>query len=626
MQSKVQSQKRGMREWGFLAVVVALVIASLFFFGMTSYATKITQGSFHRILLEVGEYLGNETPTITSANWIGLQDGIVYSEHEKTEYRQFLRFHDASETDPIEGGQVVFRKDEHGRVDDFLRFKSGEDMLEYRVSFANGLQSDVEDNKLPDLEDVRLTLLGQDFFIVETHVDTTAHSISLTLFGGILLDTLSEGQEKSYTVDGKEYTVKVATITDEGRQSQVTAIVNGEQMRPLRKGDVALLQDNMPIGIKNVLPNEATEKAGQDQVELYLGAQHITLKDSNYADDTFDEGGATAGLVSLPNARVRIKAFGTSSFFTISTIDYRIEEDAADGDLYLPAGGSLREYMNMPQALLSEKWDLRYNGVLDTGVSEVKFDPEGNNAYKLSFVNRKGRDVRVPFIDASDTFRFGDDDHALVFIEATSSSSPNINVNDYFVLSDGTSDSAETSVLRYESYDSGGKLTFTELGSGVKSMPFDTAARDGTLTVGGSSFSVVVGSNGTLAVDQNNDEVINGGEAVITVQGGGILDFGSTNDISASDSVTVTLRTLRKHLDDASSDEIVSIAFNRTGSALDLDVPDQDAIRLSREDDAEQGRTRYGALFTRERNSGADELEIEYPMVQRMAEVVLVVT
>ncbi|MBI4149773.1 hypothetical protein HY488_00040 [Candidatus Woesearchaeota archaeon] len=611
-------------DWFFYAIVLVLMFVSLFYLDGTTYAAKMVQGTTHRILLEEGESLGDEAATLTSSDWIGLEGGIVHTPRGKSEYRQFLLFHDTADPDPVEGGQVVFRENEDGTVDDFLRFKSGDDMFEYRLSFAEGLQSNVESNTLKDLEDVHLSILGQDFTIVRTQIDTTAKSISLTLFGGAVLDTLTETQQKMYMVNGKEYTVTIASISDNAPQ-RVVFSVNDELITPLDKGEIAVLSDGLRIGVKDILPNEAAETEGIDQVQFYLGVHVVTLRDSDYWDNRFDEGGAEIGLVAMPDARVRIQAFGTSTFLTLFTIDYRVEENAADGDLFIPAHGSLREHLKTPQIILSDKWDLQYGGVMDTSVAEVEFDPRGDEAYRLAFTTRNGERVKMPFIDASGTFTFGDEDHDFLFIEAASSASPNVDINDYVALSHGSQDKAETSMVRYESYDATGKLTFENLASGTISTSFDATTREATLLVEGNSYRVVVDSDGRLAIDQNSDDAINGGKATITIRGGGVLDFGSTNDISGASGLTVTLTTLQRHLEEASQDEVVSITFTRSGSTLDLSIADQGALNMSREDDVERGRTRYGTLFTWERNSGADELRIEYPLTQRLAEVVLVV-
>ncbi len=614
------SKKRS--EWFFLAVVVVLIVVSLFFLDITTYATKMTQSSSHRILLESGESIGNETPVLTGADWVGLQDGIAYTAHGKTEYRQFLVFKDTSDADPIESGRAIFRRDESGKVGDYLRFRSGDDMFEYRLIFSGGLESDITDGELDDLDGLRLSLLGRDFTVVRSKVDSSTHSLSITLLGGALLDTLTEGQRKTYTVNGKEYDVLAASITDE-QEPRVIFSIDGEQTDTLKKGEIGVLKNGMKVGVRDILPNEATENPGDDQVELYLDAQPVTLHDSDYADDAFDEGGATIGLVDIPDTRVRIKAFGSASFLTIFNIDYRVEENAAGGDLYIPAGSGLRDHMSMPQALLSDAWDLRYDGVMDAPITEIRFDPRGDQGYRLSFVTQGEKDIRVPFIDASGTFKFGDSDNDLLFIEASGTGAPNINVDDSFVLSKGSTDHAETDVMRYESYDAGGQLTFEDLGEGTISVPFDTSTREGTLTVSGNSYRVVVDANGNLAIDQNGDKAINGGKATVTIDGGGVLDFGSTMSIGGVTSLSITLTTLRRHLDEKTADEVVTISITRSGSSLDLDVADQSAIKLSREDDTEKGRTRYGALFERERNSGADELKIEYPRTQQLAEVVL---
>ena len=70
----------------------------------------------------------------------------------------------------------------------------------------------------------------------------------------------------------------------------------------------------------------------------------------------------------------------SGSKFEIVTIKYRLTADALPGyrDVYVAPGKGVREYLDEPQGMLGLAWDLRYEGLDDTGVSLVKLDPQGD--------------------------------------------------------------------------------------------------------------------------------------------------------------------------------------------------------------------------------------------------------
>ncbi len=612
----------------FGAVVLFLVATAMLSSGAVD--PQINQGNIFRIRgLETGERIGDEVRSITGNDWPDLRSGLIHTSEGKTTYSQYLVFKDTAQglDSP---GKVVFAKDEHGRVADYLYFNEGEPMFEYEISFHEGLLGKIDsDGRIRDIEGERLTLLGEDFTITRATADTGTNAVSLWLVGGRSFDTLMEGRTRPYLIDGKEYTIGVFMISDT-TPPKVKFIVNGEITPALKEGETVVLADGTQIGVREILPNEAGEIIGSDIVEFYAGANEIRLRDGDFSDADFEHGVDVAKR-HVPEGLVRIRAFGNENSFGIFSIEYRLEAQADRGDVFIPEGRGLREQLRHPDGMLARTWDVRYGGIESPGTSRIRFDAGGDEGYRLSFENIKGQSYRVPFIDASDTFKYGDDGRDLVYVEASAVASPNINENDYFVLSDGNSDRSASHILQYDAFDSSGRLTFNDLATGTKSVRFVSSGIPGVLgeadlVAGGQTYKAYVGPAGDLAVDLNRDGIVNGGEATIIVQGGGILDLGSAQDISGAASFTASLTTLAKNIDDASSDEAVSITFSRSGNQVDLDVADQAALSLTKEKGGmRQGRTRYGALFEQDTDAGgADELDIIYPRTQGLAQVMIV--
>ena len=200
----------------------------------------------------------------------------------------------------------MFQKDdEDDKVADYLLINDGEVAFTFEMQFPEGLKSKTYDEAtgsaketvsgtdgtvyLQDIEDEDLFMLGETFSIVEaiaTNSSTSVTGLSLTLMGGAVVDTLKEGETKTYEIDGKTYEVTVIIIADSndaGTDSRVKLMINGEVTKQLSEGDTDTLDDGTVIGIDDVLANEGAEAEGEDLVSFYLGANKIVLEDGNVA-------------------------------------------------------------------------------------------------------------------------------------------------------------------------------------------------------------------------------------------------------------------------------------------------------------------------------------------------------
>ncbi len=521
-------------------------------------------------LLEIQEKLGAVKEVLTEFDLAGLQGGTVVTDEGSTDYNQYLRFEtvtDRTDTNNyVESGSVVFEEDEEDVVGDYLKFVDGNFMFQYELEFEEGAESEIETRNsvkiLKDLEDEEINILGKVFSIVNTKIvtDNADPSVTLELLGGDVLDTLEEGETRTYTIDGKEYEVTLVIVSDTRESAKFS--VNGEITDELKDGDTDVLRDGTEVGIRDLLPNEAEEETGGDIVEFFLGANKVKLQDTNYSDDTFVAGGVEVHEEDIEDARIKLKGvvLDSNNTYELQTLQYKLKADSPRGDVYVAPGHGIREYLDEPEGMLSDDWDVRYEGLMDTGVSIIRFSSEGDDAYNLQFTNREGLEYDVPFFDNSgDTVasnpKYGDDDDDLVFIEGNVNStnvghanasqngevpttapvlfdidqnrvtgSPaipgadmcgnwfNIDEGDYFVLTDqgGVSFAAgdETSfthILTYESIDtSNRKLTFQDDATGQRQVSYVTTGlpnncvlgKASTLIVGGNTYDVYI-STGT---------------------------------------------------------------------------------------------------------------------------------
>ena len=382
-------------------------------------------------LLEIQERLGAVKETLTEFDLAGLQGGTIVTDEGSTDYNQYLRFEDTlntSSTRYIHSGAVVFEEDEDDIVGDYLKFVDGHTLFEYELEFEEGAESEIDFKKgtsgpreLEDIEDEELNILGKVFSVVDSEIDITSQKVVLEMLGGDVLDTLEEGETRTYTIDGKEYEVTLIIVSDALVSAKFS--VNGEITDELEDGETDVLRDGTEVGIRDILPNEAEEETGGDIVEFFLGANKVKLSDSNFTDDTFDVSGVEIHEEDIEDAKVQMtgKVSTRNETFELQTLKYRLQADSPRGDIYIAPGHGIREYLDEPEGMLSDDWDVRYEGLMDTGVSIIRFDANGDDSYDLQFTNREGLEYDIPFIDNSQDeygfFKYGDEDDDLIFVE-----------------------------------------------------------------------------------------------------------------------------------------------------------------------------------------------------------------
>jgi len=647
-------------------------------------------------LLELRETIGDVRETLTDVEVAGggLASGKITTDEGSTEFNQYLRFADStlSSFSP----KVVFTESEgilDGYVGDYLFIQDANDssaptnsFFEYEIEFESGLESAVSSTTLPDLEDEELLILGTTYTIVDTYV--SGEDIKLTLLGGAVYDILGEGETKTYNIDGKDFEVTVMIIEDV-TPATVTLDINGEITRQLQDSETTTLDDGTLLGVSDIVLNEAGEAGSGDIVEIYLGATKLTLQDTDTSDTSWYSG-VEIDNDNIENALVKITSANTATKSEISSIKYRLSAASMDGvDIWVEPGHGVREYLDEPQGLLGTEWDIRYEGLDDIQTSIIKLDPKGDDDYNLIFENRQGLVYNVPFMtNQNGVFKYGNDNRDFVFQEGTYNATatnatgqiPTVGHLDYFVLTDADSindNDAISHVLRYDSFDStNNELEFEDMATGDQkevtystSSPANGTLGSGNLIIGGTTYKVYVANatSGTppLIIDMNADAVLAAGEVKLTVNGGGILQLGTSSDsvggtwtgnetvtdtngtwlntgttISAS-GVQMVLTTLAEDFDEdspvtvtgtGSVDENTTIQIvSRTGNEIGLNLSNMSSnggigslTEDADNDDYLYGMTDFGALWTVYDPSSTDNpetLTIEYPLAQRGARV-----
>src|SRR3989344_6501910 len=265
--------------------------------------------------------------------------------------------------------------------------------------------------------------------------------------------------------------------------------------------------------------------------------------------------------------------------------------------------------------MLTPNWDVRYEGLMDTGVTLVRIDAAGDDEYDFEFTNKEGIFYDFPLASAEagavnlttgvNDLKYGDDDDDLWFTEFNSTNASGsatlditpftvmsgpiaaiayISDDDFFVLSNcnhaASDNTCFSHVLRYDSIDSTNRqLTFTDLGTGTREVTYDSVTRIANFVVGGVTYLVGVNdTSGNLLVDLNGDgSITDCTEAIIGIQGEGLIDLGDqlrpaavvgnvsfgantscVASTSAATTLNVSLTTLSKEFDESGTDENVT--------------------------------------------------------------------
>jgi hypothetical protein len=504
-------------------------------------------------------------------------------------------------------------------------------------------------------------LFGKDYTIVQARRNGAKNSqIKILLMGGAVRDTLNIGQTKTYTIDGSDFEV-TADFVD---SNSAKFTVNGQGTRDMLDGDTDKLSDGTVIGVSEILYQDYA--GGVQNVEFFLGAQKVELKDTNI-NDTVSSNSLKIDDDTIDDAFVIVEGTDDDSTFKITRLHINM---TADDDLYVPAGGKLSENPDLdePEVIFTQNWDIEYKGLVDQPVEEIKLSTSGNKRYKLEFLDGDGNKVSLPLVEAvaASVLEFGEKGKALINAE-----NKTIKKDNYVILTDSTENRGErkTYVLQYKGADKisadSPVVKFKNLGSGKTiEQTYSTATSlDGVATVGGKLATLKIGGtdynvyNHTSIKSNDFDITIDlDGDASLEAPSPGIANYSNQINITTyhgmeigiqngttltSNGVVVSFKTPDNTreggntLDNVetiqATDYVINVSAD-TNTKVALAVltgftKGQDGTALSErtptgESNIQYAYSSYGTFITRESpSSEPGTVKIEYPKEQRSAQV-----
>jgi hypothetical protein len=573
--------------------------------------------------LAIEESFGDVISSITSTE-LPILTGISVSTNQgSTSSEQFIRFGGA--TSALSPPKVKYTRSEDDTVDSYIYIESGSSatsaFFEYELYFDEGLESEISSaGKLEDLDDIKIKIFGDEYYIIDSDVTTSSSKISLSLSSGAMSDSIKTGEEKEYTVDNKKYKIVIDSITS----SPKTAIikVDGEEIGNIGEGGSKEIDEGVILGVRRII-NSIGEVP--DVIVIYIGSNIIDLED-HYNDETF-EAGYSINKDKISEGFISIKATVSNDLMSISSIKYRAN---TNDNIYIPKNKRLSEKIEDPKVLWGN-WDLSFAGLINVEENEILFEDE-NDKYDLIFENVDGTKYEFPLIHKNGNL--GDSQNFLKIVESTGNEDFSVASGDYFAISSnaGVGRSDKTYIMQYDSIsvnsDGTGTLYFKELVAGAPIQKSTTLSSnsdediisEGTLTIGSVSSKIYV-SNDTahnLSMDFDGDGLMTGKTIDLVSKGGALIDLGTSNTISFPH--TIRIITKNSMIEETTTDEAITFQFI---SSPDFTISPNSYtnIIMSSSNNNYFGISNYGVLFEHTDNSGnPDKLKIKYPSSQRFAD------
>jgi hypothetical protein len=544
-------------------------------------------------------------------------------ESTEYEYSQELEF------GPTDNATVTWVKDDDLDEEDphlvLLSPKaSGSDtdwFLKYTLDFSKDANSDWytgttcgSANELCDFEETQVEILGVEYDVTKAEWDGT--TITWEMMGGVSLNTMYEGETKTFTVNGVDYEVTVDIISDTGSSSEsVILTINGESTKELFKDQTQSVA-GIEVGIKQVMGNEAGEaNAGKDLVQFYLGAQKVVFTDAATGSSNTWDSNVKVGGTDVDELYVDFYTSGGSGNGVDLKIQ-KIELTWRPEDNLFVAEGTPVTFPGLGS------FEVLYEGLTSSGEEEVVvIEQNGEDVMQITAPLQAGS-TTFDFLYRGATTNyteFGSDDKDL-HVTGT----PTLQDGDWMILSDSTE--RETHVVELDNVDSRNVTRLKDLADGSKYEA--TCTSTCTINVGDvqAVFSSVDNDAGTATVGSGSD-ISN----LVYTKEGLTINLGTEPTNAASHTVTIREEDENSVLNGgnqfqvtcgtAGSDYKVSVTTITDVDAFETAVIESNAYQEYGTSDDLGYYSQFGTRVVHDTGGDQDKVTIYYPGEEAHANV-----
>lgn len=279
-------------------------------------------------------------------------------------------------------GEFLFGADTETDEDpagQFLKFSANDDIYEYELKIASGIDFDDADADTlkKDFKGTTIELQGRQYTISNAEGDLLGNLEKLELMSGARTAAVAYQETQSFNIEGETYEVTVNAITSTGtgdRDYQASVTINGNTFADALAGDTYTV-DGLEIGIDTVYLDVVVPT--NSKVHFFLGANKLLLEDGEPVQLNDEEIDDWTTLVTFDNDAAGNKLNGI-------TIAAQPESDhfLAAGDAFVdPIFGS---------------WQVVFGGVNEDMESLTLKASDDKGTF--TFMNNNDKKVELPFV------------------------------------------------------------------------------------------------------------------------------------------------------------------------------------------------------------------------------------
>ena len=367
--------------------------------GTTSSAVVASGGESHKVeqtsnKLNVGDAITNVSVVAIDGDDLptALADG-TYTNTQSNDYgyEQKIVFYPGRALDMFADSDYDDKEPTMG-----FRVARNSALLNYTLDFtksAISINATASATDVTYFKNTKIEMLGKTYDIVDADASGNgkANVDKLQLMGGALSTIMEEGEEKTFTVNEKEYKVKVSYLG--GTTPEAKFIVDGEVTDAITEGNTDKLTDGTEIGVKEILIQNLAGEV--DKVEFYIGAEKVTIEHK----DKIELGGEDVDSITCDiNATVSGSSNTEMAYIRLTW--------TPDEDLFITEESSA-EFPGLGGFKLS------YEGLTRPGSEIITVENSGNEELQLTVPIKSG-EATIKLLGSNGTSGFdtlGGDDH-----------------------------------------------------------------------------------------------------------------------------------------------------------------------------------------------------------------------